>query len=110
MHVFHKFNAPVVEVPVYLQVAKEVLGRNRLQGEFTGQWLPTVQVLLQVLFKLWSNMRSLPDCDPSKLKEVERLLECAHYVCLHQSLKDKGGPLAELEQKVFKPETRNPRP
>jgi hypothetical protein len=38
--------------------------------------------------------------DRKELSEIERLLQCSHFLCLHAAEKGKGGPLAELEQKT----------
>ena len=87
-------------LPVYRQVAKEVLGRNRSKSKVEGTWLATVQELREVLYKLWSVVRSAADVDRTALTDIERLLYCSHFVCLYQQVKGKGGAIAELEQKL----------
>jgi len=100
VHVFCKHATPVGNLPVYKQVAKEVLGRNRSTTALEGTWLPAVRELREVLYKLWSAIRAAPDVDRADLNDIERLLHCAHFLCLHAAVKGKGGPMAELEQKL----------
>ena len=100
IHVFAKHGTPAGNLPVYKQVAKEVLGRNRSKSAMEGTWLPAVKEVREVLFKFWSTIRTSPDVDRKELSEIERLLQCSHFLCLHAAVKGKGGPLAELEQKM----------
>lgn len=100
VHIFYKHATPAGNLPVYKQVAKEVLGRNRSNSTLDGTWLPAVKELREVLYKLWSTIRTAPDVDRSDLSEIERLMHCAHYMCLHATVKGKGGAMAELEQKL----------
>ncbi|KAJ1492438.1 hypothetical protein T484DRAFT_1771009, partial [Baffinella frigidus] len=83
-------------VALYKQIAKELLGRGRSAAAQDGQWLPAVNALREVLFKLVVAIKA--SGETGDLKEVERLRDVAHYLGMHAMCKAKTGDLKEVER------------
>jgi len=87
-------------VALYKQIARDVLGRGRGKATTEGTWLPPIQELREVLFKIWSAMQAQGNTDAGDQRDVERLLQAAHLLCLQASCRAKGAGMAEVEQKI----------
>lgn len=74
--VLQKHNTPLgsSNLQLYRQIARDLLGRGRKSSEPDGVWLPHIQNLREVLFKIWTALKAHSSSDAQDLREFERCI------------------------------------